>query len=334
VCRGRLHKIGDDGYARKSFDILAAFRDVVGKPVHEAPDNYERGELLTDTAMDLETNATKGVTRENSLMLQRGPLANDAIVKMAQTFRSGTSDIDAIDFVDLFLADDAQSSLDDLKDVYVLVNFRPALTNKNWRMDCGVAAYDNTFGLPPFFPTRLRFEDYIFRLWVQQDGVAAAHVDAAQTHTKSAYMRNSPAAEIFNEELSNLLKRKIKSTVTRLDDLTIAFDYDGEVTAEDADQILAKITALHARAVTAAAAATTACRPERAEALRLFAASLEKAFYSFEPDFFLQNVLRIVDDVITLIKSSLELWPTLVEIGYFQKHRGGLPRVRVQNQRL
>jgi hypothetical protein len=116
--------------------------------------------------------------------------------------------------------------------------------------------------------------------------------------------------------------------------LTIAFDYDGEVTAEDADQILAKITALHARAVTAAAVATTASRPERAEALRLFAASLEKAFYSFEPDFFLQNVLRIVDDVITLIKSSIELWPTLVEIGYFQKHRGGLPRVRVQNQRL
>ena len=51
-------------------------------------------------------------------------------------------------------------------------------------MDCGVAGYDNTFGLPPFFPTRLRFEDYIYRLWVQQDGIAAAHVDAAQNHTQ------------------------------------------------------------------------------------------------------------------------------------------------------
>ena len=98
-------------------------------------------------------------------------------------------------------------------------------------MDCGVAGYDNTFGLPPFFPTRLRFEDYIYRLWVQQDGVAAAHVDAAQNHTKSNYMRNPPAAEIFNEEVSNLLKRKIKATVTRLDELSIAFDYEGEVTA-------------------------------------------------------------------------------------------------------
>ena len=32
----------------------------------------------------------------------------------------------------------------------------------------------------------------------------------------------------------DLLKRKIKSTVTRLDELSIAFDYEGEVTATDA----------------------------------------------------------------------------------------------------
>jgi hypothetical protein len=165
-------------------------------------------------------------------MLRRGAVAADAVVKMAQTFRSGTNDIDAIDYVDLFLDDEGQTNLDDLNDLYVLVNFRPVVTKKNWRMDCGVAGYDNTFGLPPFFPTRLRFEDYIYRLWVQQDGVVAAHVDAAQNHTKSNYMRNPPAAEIFNEEVANLLKRKIRSTVSRLDDLTIAFDYEGEVTAQ------------------------------------------------------------------------------------------------------
>ena len=112
-------------------------------------------------------------------------------------------------------------------------------------MDSGVAGYDNTFGLPPFFPTWLRFEDYIYRLWIQQDGVCSAHVDAAQNHTKSNYMRNPPAAEIFNEEVSNLLKRKIKSTLTRFDDLSIAFDYEGEVTAQDAEEILTKITELH-----------------------------------------------------------------------------------------
>ena len=330
VCRGKLVKAGHNGYSRKSFDILTAFLDVLGKPAGQVPDNYERGELLVDTAMDLETNATKGLTRENTLLLQRGPLPNDAVVKMAQTFRSGTNDIDAIDYMEMFLEDEEQTNPDALNDMYVLVNFRPVVTKKNWRMDCGVAGYDNAFGLPPFFPTRLRCEDYIYRLWVQQEGVATAHVDAAQNHIKSNYMRNPLAAEIFNEEVSNLLKRKIKSTVSRLDELSIAFDYEGEVTAQDAQEILHKIVALYGRAVEAAA---MAARPERAEALRLFATNLQKAFYSFEPDFFQQNLLRIVDDVISVIKGSIELWPTLVEICYFQKDRKGLPQVRVKNQK-
>ena len=330
VCRGRLHKAGENGYTRKSFDIASAFLDVLGKPVSEVPDNYERGELLIDTAMDLETNASKGLSREHSLMLQPGPVDDDSIVKMAQTFRSGTNDIDATDFLEMFLEDEEQTSLDTLNDLYVLVNFRPTVTRMNWRMDCGVAGYDNSYGLPPFFPTRLRFEDYIYRLWIAQSGVVAAHVDAGQHHMKSNYMRNPPAAEIFNEEVSNLLKRKIKSTVTNLDALTIGFDYDGEVTGEDAREILDKMRLLHQRA---SSAAVTARTEERREALYLFAASLDKAFYSFEPDFFQQNLLRIVDDVVGVIKGSIQLWPTLVEIAYFEKARHGLPRTRVANQR-
>jgi len=302
VSRGKLYKVGQQGYTGKSFDVLAAFLDVLGKRACEVPANYDRGELLVDTATDLETNVTKGLARENSLMLQPGPVPDDGVVKMAQTFRSGTHDIDAVDFVDMFLDDEGQTSLDDLNDLYVLVNFRPVVMKKNWRMDCGVSAYDNTFGLPPFFPTRLRFEDYIYRLWVQQPGLVAAHGDAAQNHSKSNYMRNPPAAEIFNEEVANLLKRKIKSTVSRLDELTIAVDYDGEVTARDADEILTKIMTLHRQA---AAAAELERSPERAQALHLFAANLEKVFYSFEPDFFQQNLLRIVDDVVSIIKASI-----------------------------
>ena len=40
-----------------------------------------------------------------------------------------------------------------------------------------------------------------------------------------------------------------------------------------------------------------------------------------------------MDDVISVIKSSLELWPALVEICYFQKARRGLPKLRVRNQK-
>jgi hypothetical protein len=165
---------------------------------------------------------------------------------------------------------------------------------------------------------------------VQQPGIVAAHVDSAQTHNKSGYMRNPPASEILNEELANFLKRKIKSTVTRLDDLGLAFDYDGEVTALDAEEILGRITALHGRTLAVAAGAG---KPERREALLLFASNLEKTFYGFEPDFFQHNVQRVVNDVVRVIKGSMELWPTLVEICFFQKSRRGLPQIRVQNQR-
>ena len=100
--------------------------------------------------------------------------------------------------------------------------------------------------------------------------------------------------------------------------------------AADAEEILTKIAALHARAVEAAG---REAHPARAESLRLFAANLEKAFYGFEPDFFQQNLLRIADDVVNVIKGSIELWPTLVEICYFHKKRKGLPQVRVKNRK-
>ncbi|QVL31893.1 hypothetical protein KIH39_24150 [Telmatocola sphagniphila] len=326
IGRGKLYPVNAQGYTRKSFDILSSFLDVLGKPVADLPHNYERGELLVDTAMDLETNATRGLSRENSLVLRSGTIADSAVVKMAQTFRSGTNDIDALDFVDLFLTNEEQIDPDALNELYVLVNFRAAVTKLNWRMDCGVAGYDNSFGLPPFFPTRLRFEDYIYRLWIQQPGLAAAHVDAAQNHIKNNYMRNPPAAEIFNEEVSNLLKTKIRTTLSKIDELSISFDYEGEVTSRDADEILTKISELHSRSL---AAAERTVNPARAEALRVFAANLQKVFYGFEPDFFQQNLLRIVDDVVSGIKGSIELWPTLVEICYFQKGRKGLAQKRI-----
>ena len=152
-----------------------------------------------------------------------------------------------------------------------------------------MAGYDNTFGLPPFFPTRLRFEDYIYRLWVQQDGVAAAHVDAAQNHTKSNYMRNPVGGrDLQRGGLQPAQAEDQGHSLRRTDDLTIGFDYDGEVTAEDAKESLDKVAAMYGRALEAAEKATA---PERADALRLFAANLQKAFYGFEPDFFQQNLL-------------------------------------------
>ena len=128
ICRGRLHKSGQGHSVHKSFDIMAAFKDVLGKTVAETPENYERGEVLIDTAMELETNATKGLALENSLMLHRGSVSDRAVVKIAQTFRSGTNDIDAIDFVDMFLADEGQVDPD-------------GIPQDAWRNDYGASRF-------------------------------------------------------------------------------------------------------------------------------------------------------------------------------------------------
>jgi len=41
-----------------------------------------------------------------------------------------------------------------------------------------------------------------------------------------------------------------------------------------------------------------------------------------------------VDYVVTTIKGSIELWPTLIEICYFEQVRRGLPRIKVNNRRV
>lgn len=329
ISRGKLIPRGANGHTRKSFDILQSFRDILGHSVADAPANYDHGELLRDTAMDLESNTSLGLSHDNSLYLQQGKLSRTAVVKMAQTFRSGTNDIDAVDYVAMFLANEQQTDAEHLNDTYILVNFRPCLTNVNWRMDCGVAGYDNRTGLPPFFPTRLRFEDYIYRLWVQQPNIAAAHVDAAQTHIKNNYMREPLASEVFNEAICGLLKRKIRNSLRKLDDLTIAFDYEGDVTLQDSEELLDQARELHGRVLDGVA---NAASEDRKLALQQFAAGLSRTFYEFEPDFFQQNVSRIVDDEIGLIRASLEIWPTLVEIVYFKKNCRALPMRRVRNK--
>jgi hypothetical protein len=330
ICRGRVVPMHDAPKQVRTFDLASAFMDVLGKTASDVPATYARGDLLVDTAMDLETNASKGLARENALLLRPGYVAQDAVVRMAQSFRSGTNDIDALDYVELFLENKDSTNMDVLTDVYVLGRFKPALTNKNWRMDCGVAGYDNRFGLPPFFPTRLRFEDYIYRLWIQQPGLVAAHVPAAQNHSKSAYMRNSSASEVLNEEAANLLKRKIHSSVTGLNPLGVSFDYDGDVDTEEAERILDKMRGLQARVLQASKVDRNV--PRTLELVR-FAVGLETLFHGFERDLFLFSLRRMLKDTVSAIRNSLALWPDILDICAHGAATRALPQTRIGSGR-
>ncbi len=83
---------------------------------------------------------------------RRGVVPRNSVVKIAQTFRTGTNDIDALDFVEMYLNDESQhqQNLHDFNDLYVLVNFRPVRNEEKLANRLGVAGYDNRLGLPPF----------------------------------------------------------------------------------------------------------------------------------------------------------------------------------------
>ena len=93
-----------------------------------------------------------------------------------------------------------------------------------------------------------------------------------------------------------------------MDHLSIMFDYEGEVSSQDSEEILTRISGLYRKWWKVRRRPR---RPSGRRCLRGFAANLERAFYGFEPDFFQQNLIRIIDDVISQFKGSLEIWPTL-----------------------
>ncbi len=322
ISKGKITKKNENGFHRQDFDILRSFSESLGKRVSDLPDHYAKGAFLKDTAMDLETNSSLGLRRENQLILEDGALDQNAQIKIAQSYRSGTSDLDALDFMEMFLSDEEQTDFDQINNQYVICNFRPVATSKNWRFDCGVSGLDNRTGLPPFFPTRLRFEDYIYRLWLTKGDIISVHVDCAQHHQKSNYMRSPLASEIFNEEICNLLKTKIRNSIIDINDFGIKFDYDGNVENEDIEKIFEKVRNIHSKIK---AKIPSASSPKRKESLEVFAVNLERSFYGFELDFFHQNVSRIVDDVVSQIKGCLDLWQSLLEICFLMKHRQELP---------
>src|SRR5580658_6291552 len=113
-----------------------------------------------------------------------------------------------------------------------------------------------------------------------------------KTTRKATTCETAPAAEAFNEEVCNLIKRKMKACPYTIDELTARFEYGGEVESNDAAEILERVSSLHRRVLDAADVELNA---NRKQSLLVFADNLERAFYGFESDFFQQNVSRIVD---------------------------------------
>lgn len=304
---------------RVEFDLYGRFTDVLGKKVSDI--DYEQGALLVDNLTDLVTNMTNGrlkVGTKNVLTLKKGKVHPDATIKHAQTFRTGSADVDIIDYVDEFLEDPTLISVNDMKKVFVIEDFKPVVTNENWRVDCGVSGYDNTEGLPPFFPTKLRFEDYVFRLWLQREEVASAHVDAVQNHSRNPYGRASLASDMLYEDIAKILKQMIHKSIVRINDVNLEFILDGNfrINDEEARELMKK---------GAWAFESSKSAEKHREYYDEFMMETYQVFQEFDFNRFREHIQNTIDNEAKLISQTLQIWPHILSEIERMRRNGNLP---------
>jgi len=176
-----------------------------------------------DTAMDLETNVSKDFARDNSYCSKR-VVAKSATVKSRRLSERAQIDIDALDFVHMYLNDQSQhhSNLHEFNDLYVLVNFRPVVTNRNGGSIAGSQAMI-TFGIASVFPSVCGARTISTGFWIQQPGICVGAHRCRANAREEHYMRNPLAMDVFNEETALCSKRKSKQAWKKLEDLSIRF---------------------------------------------------------------------------------------------------------------
>ena len=323
---------------KKEDDLLRAYLEVLGKKLSQISANYKSGSTLKDSATDHLTNVTTGRLEPNRVALAEDVLhlSLDAHIVTAQTYRSGSADVDAIDYANDFLITPENAFINDMSFRYVLQGFHPCITKTNWRLDCGVSSYDNRNGLPPFLPTRLRFEDYGFRVWLQHPDLAAAHVNAVQTHYKNPYGRDCLARDIWNEEMTAFLKPLLRVGAKELNPTSILFEVEPIVNRSDAEHIVLK--GRHYFQETIRRASEEVNNPHRDQYERDrdtryfagFASDLYEAFAGFNIPLFQTAMQETVNKEIQTIQATMALWPAVLDAVHQITRTSALPTKRVK----
>ncbi len=324
VASGFFAHYRNAAYEKIEFDIVHAFRNVLGKKAGELAGFCRTGHTIHDTLTDMHTNTTLGEIvegRENVLFLDGVPNP-DAVVKLAQTYRTGSSDVDAYDYAQQFLKEDGPRllAINDMALKYVIKGFLPCVTASNWRIDCGVSGYDNTEGLPPFLPTKLRCEDYGNRLWTQGDDVATAHVAAVQTHYRDPYNRQSIPKDFHNEAHANYLKDVLRQSLDSIEGIVLKFHEGWTVDPKVSEGLVESARELYLKAMEMADQ-----NPSFQGEYLDFAHDFHEAYNGFDADVFYAKMSERIALEASLIQDTMEVWPAVVEEVFKMKQSGQLP---------
>ncbi len=313
VARGVFVSREGNLYQKAENDIIGAFSHFLGKKVSDLVDSDITGTSVRDDMADFYTNMMLGRIEEgrsNALSLVEGPVNPDAVIKIAQTFRTGSYDVDAYDYAEEFLREGGPDLLavNDMSIKYVLKAYRPFISQNNWRNDCGVSGYDNSNGLPPFLPTSLRCEDYGNRLWSQNHGIATAHVNAVQTHYRDPYNRESVPYDFHNEAHANYLKDVLRKHLEGIDELTLHFGKNGAVTKKKAKELVSLARRFHNDSLKRAGEDSA----HRDDYLA-FSSQFRHVYNDFDVDVFHREMQNRIGREIDAIIGTMEAWPIILE---------------------
>lgn len=318
---------------QEEFDLVTVYLSVLGKSIRTVNGSCELvGSTLIDSMMDLYTNQTKGPLQPNTITLVEGEVNPQARIVTAQTYRSGSADVDAIDYANDFLINPYHAFVNDMSLRYVIQAFKPCVTSTNWRLDCGISGYDNSKGLPPFFPTQLRFEDYVFRLWLQDAGVAAAHVNGVQAHYRNPYMRESLPHDLWNEAMANFLKPRLKEQIVQINPTTLVFNGEIHVSGDESRKIVEEGRCYYVKALQRAATVvrqretSDPLSPEqKSNYLIGFARDVYDEYEGFDVAAFQRKMQRTIDDEMKAIVSTMTVWPDVLEAASELKQSENIP---------
>jgi hypothetical protein len=189
------------------------------------------------------------ISGRHELSVDPGPIHPDAVINIVQTHLTGDADIE----VDALL-----NAYFDTRDQRILFGFVPkklclslcrgAVTMNNSRLTGAVLAYDNSTGGMYFLPTKLRCEDYIWRLAIRYDGSHACALAAtSQTHYRASTGRDSLASEWFNEQVAWSVATNMFKSVDNLTSRSVRFDLSSIDVGDEAAEIGARLNDLCGR---------------------------------------------------------------------------------------
>jgi hypothetical protein len=214
------------------FDLLGAYQTMLGRPVAEVVDAWAaRGQALAvgshlqDANVDLTLNLAHRPLQPAAVELVPGAVAPAGRIGIVQTFLSGDPDLDAKELVWAFHQWGDGRILQGRPPVqFAVETFRPCVLDHDFRLTAAVLGLDNTEGTIPFIPTRLRFEDYLLRLYSRRQAFHVGYCEAVQTHRRAMTSRNHIVGDFVIEGLATLMKTLINAGLRETGALAFQFN--------------------------------------------------------------------------------------------------------------